>query len=74
MKAASITGKLGLDEQEYVKEIFATPGDTSLPISPTSTWFLCTIQTGSKRTYKDLRAEAIAFVTAKIEVPRKDTV
>ena len=60
MKAASITGKLGLDEQEYVKEIFATPGDTLLPISPASTWFLCAIQAGSKRTYKDLHAKAIA--------------
>src|SRR5712672_2809046 len=27
-KAAGITGKLGPDEQEYIKEIFATPGDT----------------------------------------------
>src|SRR5712672_1133418 len=27
-KAAGITGKLGPDKQEYIKEIFATPGDT----------------------------------------------
>jgi len=51
-KAAGITGKLGLEEQEYIKEIFATPGDTSLPISPAPTWFLRAIQAGSK---KDLR-------------------
>src|SRR5712671_1496198 len=61
MKAAGITGKLGPAEQEYIKEIFATPGDTSLPVSPAPTWFLRAIQAGSKRTYKDLRAEAIAF-------------
>src|SRR5712672_3169647 len=60
-KAASITGKLGPEEQEYIKEIFATPGDTSLPISPAPTWFLHTIQASSKRTYEDLCAEAIAF-------------
>src|SRR5712672_1405873 len=60
-KAAGITGKLGPDEQEYIKEIFATPGDTSLPVQPTPTWFLHTIQAGSKRTYKDLHAKAIAF-------------
>src|SRR5712675_204942 len=60
-KAAGITGKMGLEEQEYIKEIFATPGDTSLPVSPTPTWFLHAIQAGSKRTYKDLRAKAIAF-------------
>src|SRR5712671_726547 len=60
-KAAGITGKLGPNEQEYIKEIFATPGDTSLPVSPAPTWFLCAIQAGSKRTYEDLRAEAIAF-------------
>jgi len=60
-KAAGITGKLGPDEQEYIKEIFATPGDTSLPVSPAPTWFLRAIQAGSKRTYEDLRAEAIAF-------------
>src|SRR5712671_5003389 len=60
-KAAGITGKLGPDEQEYIKEIFATPGDTQLPISPAPTWFLRAIQAGSKRTYEDLRAEAIAF-------------
>ena len=61
MKAAGITGKLGPDEQEYVKEIFATPGDTSLPISSAPTWFLRAIQASSKRTYKDLHAEAITF-------------
>src|SRR5712671_6214687 len=60
-KAAGITGKLGLDKQEYIKEIFATPGNTSLPVSPAPTWFLRAIQAGSKRTYEDLRAEAIAF-------------
>jgi len=60
-KAAGITGKLGPDEQEYIKEIFATPGDTSLPVSPAPTWFLRAIQACSKRTYEDLRAEAIAF-------------
>ena len=60
-KAAGITGKLGPDEQEYIKEIFTTPGDTSLPVQPTPTWFLHTIQAGSKRTYKDLHAKAIAF-------------
>src|SRR5712671_5270496 len=60
-KAAGITGKLGPDEQEYIKEIFATPGDTSLPVSPAPTWFLRAIQASSKRTYEDLRAEAIAF-------------
>src|SRR5882672_2734100 len=60
-KAAGITGKLGPDEQEYIKEIFATPGDTSLPVSPAPTWFLRAIQAGSKRTYEDLHAEAIAF-------------
>src|SRR5712672_1374509 len=60
-KAAGITGKLGPDEQEYIKEIFATPGDTQLPISPAPTWFLHAIQAGSKRTYEDLHAEAIAF-------------
>src|SRR5712672_560695 len=60
-KAAGITGKLGPDEQEYIKEIFTTPGDTSLPVSPAPTWFLRAIQAGSKRTYEDLRAEAIAF-------------
>src|SRR5712672_3652648 len=61
MKAAGITGKLGPEEQEYIKEIFATPGVFSLPVSPTPTWFLRAIQAGSKRTYEDLRAEAIAF-------------
>src|SRR5712672_2117112 len=60
-KAAGITGKLGPEEQEYVKEIFATPGVFSLPVSPTPTWFLRAIQAGSKRTYENLRAEAIAF-------------
>ena len=32
-KAAGITGKLGPEEQEYIKEIFATPGDTSPCVS-----------------------------------------
>src|SRR5712671_1577732 len=43
-KAAGITGKLGPDEQEYIKEIFATPGDTALPVQPSISKVSCLLK------------------------------